>query len=120
MDADRMDADRTAAPGNSSPGEPHIAPERLAGLADESPMSAEEQHLATCAACAAEVVSYRSLLALTRAERDRLGEPLTNWESIRDALAAEAPETAAPARHRPATAARMRSWATRSAAALVL
>jgi hypothetical protein len=115
-----MDADRIAGPGGSAPAESHPVPERLAALADETPTSAEEQHLAACPACSAEVDSYRSLLALTRAERDRLSEPLTNWESLREALAAESPETVAPARQRPAPAARMRSWATRSAAALVL
>jgi hypothetical protein len=115
-----MDADRIAGPGGSAAAESHLAPERLAALADETPSSADEQHLAACRACSAEVESYRSLLALTRAERDRLGEPLTNWESLREALAAETAETAAPARQRPAPAARMRSWATRSAAALVL
>jgi hypothetical protein len=120
MDADHMDADRIAGPGGSPPAESHLMPERLAALADESPASAEAQHLATCAACSAEVESYRSLLALTRAERDRLSEPLTNWESLREALANDAPESAAPARQHPATAARLRAWATRSAAAVVL
>lgn len=115
-----MDAGRIAGPGGPLPAESHLAPERLAALADEPATSAEVQHLASCAACATEVESYRSLLVLTRAERDRLGEPLTNWDSIREALATDAPETATPARQRPAAAARMRSWATRSAAAVVL
>jgi hypothetical protein len=115
-----MDADRIAGPGGPAPAESHLVPERLAALADENPTSAEALHLAACPECSAEVDSYRSLLALTRAERDRLNEPLTNWESIREALAAETPETAAPARQRPAPAARMRSWATRSAAAVIL
>ena len=115
-----MDADRITGPGGSAAAESHMVPERLAALADETPTSAEEQHLAACAACSAEVESYRSLLALTRAERDRLSEPLTNWESLREALAAETPEIAAAARQRPTPAARMRSWATRSAAAVVL
>jgi hypothetical protein len=115
-----MDADHIAGPGASAPAESHLVPERLAALADEAPTFAEEHHLAACPACSAEVESYRSLLALTRAERDSLGEPLTNWESLRDALAAEPPDTAAPARQRAAPAARMRAWATRSAAAVVL
>src|SRR5579863_578566 len=115
-----MDADRIAGPGGPAPAESHLVPERLAALADENPTSAEALHLAACPECSAEVDSYRSLLALTRAERDRLNEPLTDWESIREALAAETPETAAPARQRPAPAARMRSWATRSAAAVIL
>jgi hypothetical protein len=115
-----MDADRIAGPGGSAPADSHLVPERLAALADETPTAAEEQHLAACPACSAEVDSYRSLLALTRAERDRLSEPLTDWESLREALAAETPETAAPARQRPAPVARTRSWATRAAAAIVL
>jgi hypothetical protein len=116
-----MDADRIAGAAGPNPAESHPTPERLAALADETPTPAEELHLAGCTVCAAEVGSYRSLLALTRAERDRLSEPLTNWESLRAALAEETPLRAAPARQRPSSmAARMRPWAVRSAAALVL
>jgi hypothetical protein len=115
-----MDADRIAGAAGPNPAESHPVPERLAALADETPTPAEEQHLAGCTACAAEVGSYRSLLALTQAERDRLSEPLTNWESLRVALADEALLRASPARQRPSPAARMRPWAARSAAALVL
>jgi hypothetical protein len=116
-----MDADRIAGAAGPNPAESHPTPERLAALADETPTPAEDQHLAGCTVCAAEVGSYRSLLALTRSERDRLSEPLTNWESLRAALAEETPLGASPARQRPASAGvRLRPWAVRSAAALVL
>jgi hypothetical protein len=116
-----MDADRIAGAAGPNPAESHPTPERLAALADETPTPAEDQHLAGCAVCAAEVGSYRSLLALTRSERDRLCEPLTNWESLRPALAEETLLRASPARQRPSSAgARLRPWAARSAAALIL
>jgi hypothetical protein len=119
-----MDADRIAGAAGPNPAESHPTPERLAALADETPTPAEELHLAGCTVCAAEVGSYRSLLALTRAERDRLSEPLTNWESLRAALAEETPLRASPARQRPSSMAARhpwaRPWAIRSAAALVL
>lgn len=115
-----MDADRTAEPsGTGLPGS-HLAPERLAALADESPTPADQQHLASCSVCTAEVASYRSLLSLTRAERDRLSEPLTNWESLREALAEEMPLTASPGRLGAASGSRTASWAARSAAAIIL
>jgi hypothetical protein len=115
-----MDADRIAGPDSPALPGSHLAPERLAALADEPSTPADEEHLASCRTCAAEVASYRSLLSLTRAERDRLGEPLTNWESLRESLAEEMPLTAASARQGPARASRMRSWTARSAAALLL
>jgi hypothetical protein len=116
-----MDADFVAGPTGANPGEPHPPPERLAALADELPTPTEEFHLASCPECASEVESYRSLLALTRAERDRLAEPLTNWQSLSDALTAETLLTAPDRGHRPPAALpRLRAWATRSAAAVVL
>jgi hypothetical protein len=115
-----MDADRIAEPsGTGLPGS-HLAPERLAALADESPTPADQQHLDGCPGCAAEVASYRMLLSLTHAERDRLSEPLTNWESLRAALAEEMPLRASPGRLGVTPGTRMRSWAVRSAAAIIL
>src|SRR5580698_5278034 len=96
-----MDADRITGPDSPALPGSHLAPERLAALADEPSTPANEEHLASCRTCAAEVASYRSLLSLTRAERDRLGEPLTNWESLRESLAEEMPLTAASARQAP-------------------
>jgi hypothetical protein len=71
------------------PGGDHLPPERLAALADESPSAAEAHHLASCTVCADEVAAYQALLTLTRAERDRLGEPLTSWAALSTALAKE-------------------------------
>jgi hypothetical protein len=64
----------------------HIAAARLAALADESPTASEAHHLAACATCADEVAAYQALLAMTRSERDRLGQPLTAWTTLASAL----------------------------------
>jgi hypothetical protein len=64
----------------------HLPPERLAALADEPATVVEARHLASCDLCADEVEAYRALLALTRGERDRLGEPLTTWDTLSTAL----------------------------------
>jgi hypothetical protein len=116
-----MATDFVAGPTGPHPDDPHPPPDRLAALADEAPTVVEERHLSACPVCASEVESYRSLLALTRAERDRLGEPLTNWESLGSALSREG-LLATPADRgrlsRPLP--RLHGWARRTAAALVL
>jgi len=101
----------------------HLAPERLAAVADEPPSSAEAHHLSSCPECAAEVQAFQSLLAITRSERDRLGEPLTTWDTLAAALAREdsrigkaANGLAYTARARPRT----RRIAGRAAAGVVL
>jgi hypothetical protein len=83
----------------------HLSTERLAALGDEEPTPAEVQHLLACAACARERNAYRTLVAMARAERDAIGIPLTRWESIAGALAAE------PVAVRPATSASARGLA---------
>ena len=76
----------------------HLSTERLAALGDEEPTPAEVQHLAACTACAREHRAYRTLVAMARAERDAIGIPLTRWESIAGALAADSvAATPAPA-----------------------
>lgn len=75
--------------GPAMPDGDHLSPERLAALADESPLPAETRHLASCAICAEEVEAYQALLTLTRGERDRLGEPLLDWAALSGALARE-------------------------------
>src|SRR6187431_674271 len=67
----------------------HLSTERLAALGDEEPTAAEAAHLAACAACARERSAYRTLVAMARTERDAIGIPLTRWESIAGAMAAE-------------------------------
>ncbi|MDQ6634706.1 MAG: hypothetical protein M3Z10_08110, partial [Gemmatimonadota bacterium] len=69
----------------------HLSTDRLAALGDDQPppTPAEVAHLATCAECARERVAYQTLVAMAHAERAPLGLPLTRWESIASALAAE-------------------------------
>jgi hypothetical protein len=67
----------------------HLSTDRLAALGDDQPTPAEMAHLATCAECARERDAYQSLVAMAHAERAPLGLPLTRWESIAAALAAE-------------------------------
>ena len=87
----------------------HLSTERLAALGDEEPTAAEAAHLAACADCAREHSAYRTLVAMARTEREAIGIPLTRWESIAGALAAE-PSTAMriPVEHGRASAARGR------------
>ena len=69
----------------------HLSIDRLAALGDDQPppTPAEVAHLATCAECARERGAYQTLVAMAHAERAPLGLPLTRWESIASALAAE-------------------------------
>src|SRR5215204_3817052 len=67
----------------------HLSTERLAALGDEEPTAAEAAHLVACADCTRERSAYRTLVAMARTERDAIGIPLTRWESIAGAMAAE-------------------------------
>jgi hypothetical protein len=67
----------------------HLSTDRLAALGDDQPTPVEAAHLATCAECARERGAYQTLVAMAQAERAPLGLPLTRWESIASALAAE-------------------------------
>ena len=102
----------------------HLPAERLAALADESPTAAEARHLASCSLCSEEVETYQALLAMTRSERDRLGEPLLDWSALSMALAREhLLEGTAPAQAKPARARRwprLGAWGQAVAATLVL
>ena len=66
----------------------HLPDERLAALYDEPPTSAELAHLASCERCAAERMAYRTLRDLASGEQ-RIGAPLTDWESLAPALRAD-------------------------------
>jgi hypothetical protein len=94
----------------------HLSTDRLAALGDDQPTPAEAAHLATCAECARERDAYQTLVAMAHAERAPLGLPLTRWESIATALAAE--ETPLLVR-RPA-ASRSTRWPLQVAAGLLL
>jgi hypothetical protein len=67
----------------------HLSTDRLAALGDEEPTPAEAAHLLSCAECARERAAYRTLVAMARVERDTIALPLTRWDSIAGALAAE-------------------------------
>src|ERR1043166_500347 len=67
----------------------HLPDERLAALIDEPPTPAELSHLASCERCAAERAAQRSLREMARSHGARIGEPLTNWESLAPALRAD-------------------------------
>jgi hypothetical protein len=67
----------------------HLLTERLAALADEAPTPAELAHLASCVDCARERAAYQSLVEVAAGEASRLGAPLTTWERLAPALAAD-------------------------------
>jgi hypothetical protein len=67
----------------------HLPDERLAALIDEPPTPAELSHLASCERCAAERAAQRSLREMARSHGARIGEPVTNWESLAPALRAD-------------------------------
>jgi hypothetical protein len=67
----------------------HLSTDRLAALGDEAPTPAEAAHLAACDACRYEQAAYRALVTMARNERDAIGIPLTRFESIAGALAAD-------------------------------
>jgi hypothetical protein len=115
-----MTADDIAGPTRIVTGDPHLLPERLAALADEPATPDEERHLTICQACADEVRSYQSLLAITRSERDRLGSPITSWDTLRSALMKEGLLTPAHPAGRPLRGQQVPGWARNAAAAVVL
>ena len=66
----------------------HLPDERLAALLDEPPTPAELAHLASCERCARERAAYRNLRDLAAAQQ-RIGTPLSNWESLAPVLRAD-------------------------------
>ena len=67
----------------------HLSSERLAALVDESPTPAELVHLTGCAECTRERAVLRNLASLASSESNRIGQPLTTWESIAPVLVAD-------------------------------
>ena len=67
----------------------HLPDERLAALSEEPPTQAELAHLAACERCASERAAYKELRAVASAEQQRIGTPLSNWESLAPALRAD-------------------------------
>jgi hypothetical protein len=67
----------------------HLPTERLAALGDDTPTPAEAAHLAMCETCAREHAAYRTLVTMAHDERGAIGIPLTRFDAIATALAAE-------------------------------
>jgi hypothetical protein len=67
----------------------HLPTERLAALVDEAPTGAELAHLASCPECTRERAAYQAVAELAGAEANRLGTPLTRWETLAPALVAD-------------------------------
>jgi hypothetical protein len=67
----------------------HLSTDRLAALGDEAPTPVEAAHLAACEACARERAAYRALVTMAHEERGAIGIPLTRFEAIASALAAD-------------------------------
>ena len=67
----------------------HLPSKRLAALVDESPSAAEVTHLAACDECACERAAFRRLAELAASEATRIGAPITRWEQLAPALAAD-------------------------------
>src|SRR4029077_12198436 len=77
---------------------------------------AEAAHLATCEVCAHERRAYEALLVMAASERDSFGLPLTRWDSIAAAMAAEQSIVEAPVLPR----GRSNRWMLQIAAGLLL
>ena len=60
----------------------HLSIERLAALADDSPTAEERAHLAACDRCAREQRAHAALFAMAASERESIGVPLTEWETL--------------------------------------
>lgn len=67
----------------------HLPTERLAALVDEAPTPAELAHLTSCPECARERAAYQAVADLAGAEANRLGAPLTTWDTLAPALVAD-------------------------------
>ena len=92
----------------------HLTPERLAALIDETPSPIEAAHLTTCANCAAEIAAHRKLSRMAVAAQAVTVPPLSNFDALVPRLRAEALLAA------PQHGVRVRQWAVRIAASLVL
>ena len=64
----------------------HLAPDRLAALADDEPNTTEAAHLAACAICARERGAYLSLRRLATDARAAVAPPLLEWDLLSERL----------------------------------
>jgi len=67
----------------------HLPTERFAALVDEAPTAAELAHLTSCPECARERAAYQAVADLAGADANRLGTPLTSWDTLAPALIAD-------------------------------
>jgi hypothetical protein len=67
----------------------HLPTERLAALVDEAPTPAELAHLTSCPECARERAAYQAVADLAGTEANRIGAPLTSWDTLMPALRAD-------------------------------
>jgi hypothetical protein len=100
----------------------HLSTDRLAALGDEAPTPVEAAHLAACDACAREHAAYRALVTMAHEERGAIGIPLTRFEAIASALAADQVVVAPAARtaNHPASARGFLRTPLRAAAGFLL
>jgi hypothetical protein len=92
----------------------HLSIERLAALADDQPTTDERAHLMVCDRCAREQQAHAALFAMAASERESIGVPLTEWETLAGTLRGEGLIT------EPARRGRGLSVGLRAAAVLVL
>lgn len=99
----------------------HLPIERLAELADGDPTTAERDHLAGCAMCAAERSAYQRVVAMAADERRRIAPPISTWGALRQELRLEGLiVTREEATARKAFLDRLTTWAWRVAAGFTL
>jgi hypothetical protein len=67
----------------------HLSIERLAALADEQPTADERAHLVSCELCARELQAQRALFSMAASERESIGVPLTEWDTLANRLKTE-------------------------------
>jgi hypothetical protein len=98
----------------------HLSTDRLAALGDEQPTPGEAAHLASCAACAREQSAFRLLVAMAHAEQGAIGLPLTRWDDLASALAADTPASAPDVIDIAVRRRRAARWPMQAAAGLLL
>jgi hypothetical protein len=97
----------------------HLSTERLALLCDEPPTPTELAHLAACDTCARERRAYAAVRALAAPEDARIDTPITDWDRLRPALAADGIFSGGDA-FRGRSRANVTRWLSQAAAAVLL
>jgi hypothetical protein len=92
----------------------HLSIERLAALVDDQPTADERVHLAACEVCARELRAHSALFAMAASERESIGVPLTDWDTLASRLKTEGLVS------RPGATRRVLNVGLRAAAILIL